>query len=341
MKTKKRKSGLTVVFVVFSLSTFLSHASKPAAISSDEGFFIGEKIGWTKHNKPCTEVDRCNLDTVGYSIFAGYDFNRWFALEGGISNYGNPSYFEGNIKSKSADIWGIDLSTRFKILDLSDSISLYSKIGSAIQHSKYLYSSSSKSASNWGLLGAIGMDYQITNQWALQAEYTRVDFKREKEFISDNDLMFASIGLTYNFGRSNVSSIQDDNKIHEPKVEVRTIEAELVKELLYVNFPNDSSELVNAGATLKNLMDELKDSQGSITLVGYTDSVGSENYNQRLSYRRAKSVADYLIKEGILSERIQIFGKGEADPIGDNSTVTGRQKNRRTEITYNKLITKY
>ncbi len=70
-----------------------------------------------------------------------------------------------------------------------------------------------------------------------------------------------------------------------------------------------------------------------ILIVGYTDNIGSDAYNLRLSLQRAQSVADYLIYvEGIDKNRIKIEGKGKANPIADNSTEEGRAQNRRVEI---------
>ncbi len=73
--------------------------------------------------------------------------------------------------------------------------------------------------------------------------------------------------------------------------------------------------------------------QKKVLIVGYTDNVGSDAYNLRLSLQRAQSVADYLIYvEGIDKGRIRIEGRGKAEPIADNSTEEGRAKNRRVEI---------
>jgi OOP family OmpA-OmpF porin len=68
----------------------------------------------------------------------------------------------------------------------------------------------------------------------------------------------------------------------------------------------------------------------SVTIEGHTDSVGSAEYNKGLSLRRAKTVADVLIKEfGVAPERVSVAGYGEEKPIADNSTEDGRQRNRR------------
>jgi outer membrane protein OmpA-like peptidoglycan-associated protein len=70
-----------------------------------------------------------------------------------------------------------------------------------------------------------------------------------------------------------------------------------------------------------------------IRLDGYTDSIGTDEYNMKLSERRATAVKDYLIKEaGVSSSKITAVGHGEADPVADNKTEEGRAKNRRVEI---------
>jgi OOP family OmpA-OmpF porin len=69
-----------------------------------------------------------------------------------------------------------------------------------------------------------------------------------------------------------------------------------------------------------------------IIVVGHTDSIGSDAYNQRLSMRRAAAVKDYLVGKGIAANRVTAEGKGEKQPVADNRTREGRAKNRRVEI---------
>jgi outer membrane protein OmpA-like peptidoglycan-associated protein len=69
-----------------------------------------------------------------------------------------------------------------------------------------------------------------------------------------------------------------------------------------------------------------------VTVEGHTDYIGSDQYNQRLSERRANSVRKYLIEKGIASSRIRVVGYGEQRPIADNKTKEGRAINRRAEF---------
>lgn len=69
-----------------------------------------------------------------------------------------------------------------------------------------------------------------------------------------------------------------------------------------------------------------------IALEGHTDSIGSDEYNQTLSERRANSVRSYLIEQGVPSETVSAAGLGKANPVASNSTEAGRLKNRRVEM---------
>jgi len=70
----------------------------------------------------------------------------------------------------------------------------------------------------------------------------------------------------------------------------------------------------------------------TLTVVGHTDNVGSDKYNQDLSQRRALSVAQYLEQKKVNPVRLATAGKGESEPVASNSTEAGRQQNRRVEI---------
>lgn len=69
-----------------------------------------------------------------------------------------------------------------------------------------------------------------------------------------------------------------------------------------------------------------------IVSAGHTDSKGSDSYNQVLSERRANSVAEYLLRKGVIEARIESVGFGESQPVADNGSAAGRALNRRVEI---------
>jgi outer membrane protein OmpA-like peptidoglycan-associated protein len=69
-----------------------------------------------------------------------------------------------------------------------------------------------------------------------------------------------------------------------------------------------------------------------LQIEGYTDSIGSDEYNQTLSEKRAESVRDYLVTSGVNMNNVVAMGMGKADPIADNTTAQGRKLNRRVEM---------
>lgn len=72
----------------------------------------------------------------------------------------------------------------------------------------------------------------------------------------------------------------------------------------------------------------------SVNIVGHTDSSGSDAYNQGLSERRAASVKNFLIEQGVDASIITTSGMGESQPVADNSTKEGRAQNRRVEVSF-------
>lgn len=101
-----------------------------------------------------------------------------------------------------------------------------------------------------------------------------------------------------------------------------------------VVFDVDSDQLNEGGErSLRQIAEALKQNPDSQILVeGYTDSTGSEQYNQDLSRRRAEAVKESFVEQGIPPERIRTEGHGEQFPVASNDTPQGRQLNRRVEI---------
>lgn len=75
------------------------------------------------------------------------------------------------------------------------------------------------------------------------------------------------------------------------------------------------------------------DSVESVSIVGHTDSVGSDAYNENLSMRRANAVKNYLLDKGVDAAVMNTTGMGESKPVADNGSREGRAQNRRVEIT--------
>jgi OOP family OmpA-OmpF porin len=101
---------------------------------------------------------------------------------------------------------------------------------------------------------------------------------------------------------------------------------------------NKSKLLPNAYAVLDSIVSTMKAHvEYKWEVGGYTDKVGSDKYNTKLSQRRAKAVVDYLVSKGVIRKNIKAVGYGKANPIATNDTLEGRSMNRRVEI---KLLSK-
>jgi outer membrane protein OmpA-like peptidoglycan-associated protein len=126
----------------------------------------------------------------------------------------------------------------------------------------------------------------------------------------------------------------DELKKQIEDLQGRVTDRGLVLTLGDVLFASGTADL-NSGGTdhLGKLAAFLnKYSDRTALIVGYTDSIGGEDYNLGLSQRRADSVKSYLVNQGIGSVRLAASGKGKGSPVADNSSATGRQQNRRVEV---------
>jgi outer membrane protein OmpA-like peptidoglycan-associated protein len=133
---------------------------------------------------------------------------------------------------------------------------------------------------------------------------------------------------------------QMDQQAKELSQTIKGATVERVGEGINVTFASgllfafNSDEIQStAGENLKELAASLNrypDSQ--LLIVGHTDNVGDDAYNQGLSERRANSAAAYLAAQGVARTRVATSGKGEAEPVTTNDSDAGRQQNRRVEV---------
>lgn len=128
-----------------------------------------------------------------------------------------------------------------------------------------------------------------------------------------------------------------NHAIEIQRLENETLKIDIASE---VSFDFGSAGLKPAFTpTLKKVADILQRySNTVIHVVGHTDSVGSESYNEGLSQQRAESVVGYFASRGVTSTRLVAAGRGEYEPRATNETEAGRQLNRRVEIYVKPII---
>ncbi len=223
---------------------------------------------------------------------------------------------------------------------LTKRVDVFTRLGGAYQSIDKSASMTSDTINSheWNTLASLGMSYRLSQRWSLRGEYQFIDGIGEDNDIGQADLHFTSIGLTYHFGQSEpeVAPIEVVPVVEpEPQYVTTTQTVSLSAESL---FGFDSSKLTY-NADLESLAEQLTQyPEDKIQIVGHTDSSGPEAYNQRLSERRAQSVADYLVQKGIDASRLTVIGMGENSPIASNDTAEGRAQNRRVEVHFDATV---
>jgi outer membrane protein OmpA-like peptidoglycan-associated protein len=158
--------------------------------------------------------------------------------------------------------------------------------------------------------------------------------------IDDNTARGAIIGAVVGGTAGAVIGREMDQQAAELEGTLADAEVERIGEGIRVTFDSgilfgfDSSELQTAARenlmTLSRSLEEYPNTD--VTIVGHTDSTGSDAYNQSLSERRADAAASYLVQQGVPRGRITSEGRGEVEPVASNDDETGRQLNRRVEV---------
>lgn len=131
----------------------------------------------------------------------------------------------------------------------------------------------------------------------------------------------------------------EENRRLIDELKRRGTDARLTPRGVVVNLPdvlfefNSSSLTSEASRTARQIAEVIQGgSERHISIEGHTDSIGTVSYNQRLSESRARSVADELSHNGVPRSRMTARGLGESQPIADNDSAAGRQRNRRVEV---------
>ena len=314
------------------------------------------------------KFDDNNLDdsSTGFKLFTGYRFNKLLGVEGAYHNFGD---FEEDLDPPNpggeakAELDGFSAAALLFAPLASEDLDVYGKAGYYFFDQEVVVNNSSGieqvagNNSPSGLLLGAGSKFSISDQFAIRAEADWFD-------IDDGDLWALNVGFEYLFGRpakaeapvaavaapvvaaappppappadGDGDGIVDgtDQCPDTPKgdrVGPQGCSCDITRQ---VRFKLNSAELTDEDkATLDEVAETLTRLKFvSGTVVGHTDSSGSEEYNQALSERRAQSVATYLEGKGIATGRLAASGAGESDPIADNSTAEGRAQNRRVVL---------
>ena len=150
----------------------------------------------------------------------------------------------------------------------------------------------------------------------------------------------AIIGAAVGGAAGAIIGHQMDQQAKELQQNIPNARVERVGEGIQVTFNSgllydfDSDRVKPAAAdNLRELARSLDKYPGSdLLIVGHTDDVGADAYNQGLSERRAEAAAQYLVSQGVSRSRIRTRGLGETEPVVPNDSEAGRERNRRVEV---------
>lgn len=299
---------------------------------------------------------------TAYKLYLGKQLNENFALEGGYFNLGKSNFSaltnpgagslngEVGFQGVNLDLLGrVHFTERFSMLA---NIGMHYTEAKAHFSGNRLYAITNPNPTERKLNGKVGLglEYQMTQALALRGQVER--YRVNDGVQNRGDVDFYSIGLVYKLGQPaperyipSVAPTPAPTPVPEPMVITETRPAAPV-----VAAPVPVSEKINFSAEAlfdfdqsivkqdgKNALDQMLDSLKNMNTevmvtVGHTDSIGNDEYNQALSIRRAEAVKAYLISRGIGADRVYTEGKGEAQPIADNTSNEGRAKNRRVIV---------
>ena len=332
---------MTKSIIITSLISFLAinafatdiKEGLPLKYNHEISFLLGDSENGFEQG-----LDRSLAFDLQY-MYKGFDYP--VKPEVAIIYSGNiPTYFSQERFQYSA----LQLNGVYEIKYI-DLLTPYVKAGLGYQY----FSETNPYAKSQGFLNAgAGLKMHLSPRWALRAE---VDYNLGLE---QNNLL-ALVGASYAFGERAPVVVEKEPVQEVPVVQevVPVVEPEIVKPTptkailiapipvivaiddLDIEFKFDSAELTNASkASLKNYAEKVKsDDKTTIHIVGNTDNIGDPRYNLKLSKQRAEAVKHELVINGIPADLITTEGVGEANPITDNKTKSGRKKNRRATIT--------
>ncbi|MEK8090838.1 outer membrane beta-barrel protein [Thermithiobacillus plumbiphilus] len=342
--------GLAIIAAIIS----------PVAMAADNGWYVGANIGQSRANIDDEGITRSLLQSgatsvsiqednrdLGYKIQAGYQFNRYLALEGGYFNLGKFSYTANTVPAGTLNgnirIQGINLDA-VGMLPLTQRFSALGRIG--VNHAQsrdsftgtgavqVLDSNPRKTDTNYKF--GVGVQYALNDALAMRAEAER--YRIDDAVGNKGDVDLFSLGLIYRFGGTKpapqvvaVNAPQQAAAMPAP-VPQAVIATQPPAPRKKVAFSADSlfdfdkaSIKPDGRLQLDKLAEDLKGTQFRVIKVtGHSDRIGTHDYNMKLSTQRAEAVKAYLVDHaGLAADKITATGVNGAEPVTSADTCVG------------------
>lgn len=336
-----RKSAIQIALAAALLGMAAAQAGE------FEGSWAGGKIGSNRSN--ATALD--TKSSTNYGLEGGHNWNRNGFLLGvdGFVDWNDKETHSPGAASYGSDAYGLD----FKLGLPAGKWLPYAKLGYARTEGNGWAGAIEDDDVHLGL----GVEYKFSPNWSIAGEYTEASARTAAQKLNNRNM---SVGLNYYFGKTAAASapvaareapvapasapavapvlapapVAAPAPAPELKETWKTLLEEKPVTIEGAHFDFDSAKLLPAADKKLSEVVEFaaKYSNAQLDVSGHTDSIGTDQYNQKLSKKRADAVKTYLVKKGVDAGRIAARGYGEAKPVADNKTAKGRALNRRVEI---------
>lgn len=349
-----RMNGITQAIGALALFSLTVSMTASAVEDDKNGWYLGAGGGFTFSSIAESDIKADlmasgfettafseNDNDFGFKLFAGYQFNQNFAIEGGYFDLGDFGYTattspDGSLTGKlSFSGWNLDL---VGLLPMTERSSLFARIGLHQSKSKTSFAGtgavnvapSEYRDTNADYKLGIGYQYHMNDAVSFRLEVER--YRADDAVGNTGDIDLYSVSALYRFGagQQTQAPVAAPEQSRAPARQVAATEEYCSALEIQFEIGNEGIKQVNQEPILVLATFLTKYPQTKAVIEGHADNIGSESDNQKLSQQRAQSVLDYLVQEhSIASRRLTAVGYGENRPVADNSTVAGQQANRR------------
>jgi OOP family OmpA-OmpF porin len=301
-----------------------------------------------------TSIANDNRDT-GYKVFGGYQFNRYFAIEGGYSDLGSFHFASNTLPAGTLNgtfkVRGLNVDA-VGIVPIADRFSVFGRVGANYAETKDSFNGTgavvvldpNPSKRNTNYKAGLGLQYDFTRALAMRVEAERYRINDAIGGKSNVDLL--SVGLIYRFGAKEPTPTPAPRAMvpepiaaaPTPKPAPVTAPPPSPPAPTKVTFSADSlfdfnkAVIKPAGQqALDKFAADLKGASFSvINVTGHTDRIGGHEYNLKLSARRAEAVKAYLVQtSGVPADKITATGTNGSDPVTKPDDCKGNKKTKK------------
>ncbi|MRS13679.1 porin OmpA [Enterobacteriaceae bacterium RIT691] len=319
----------TAIAIAVALAGFATVAQ---AAPKDNTWYAGGKLGWSQfhdtgwYDSSLQNNGPTHDSQLGAGAFGGYQVNPYVGFEMGYDWLGRMPYKGDNVNG-AFKAQGVQLTAKLGY-PVTDDLDIYTRLGGMVWRAD---SSNNVGGDNHDTgvspVFAGGVEWAMTRDIATRLEYQWVNNIGDANTVGvrpDNGML--SVGVSYRFGQGEPAPVVAPAPAPAPEVTTKhfTLKSDVLFNFNKATLKPEGQQALDQLYTQLSNMDP-KD--GSAVVLGYTDRIGSESYNQKLSEKRAQSVVDYLVSKGIPANKISPRGMGEANPVTGNTCDNVKARN--------------